>query len=296
MTHHKAKPSRAEPSRSNTKSGPHRPYDVDIELEEGKTPPFGPLYRLTPPECEALAEYVNKNLKRGHVRSSTSSAGAPVLFIRKKTGELRLCVDYRGLNAITKKNQYPVPLVHDLLDRVQGCKVFSVIDLKSAYSHLRVKEGDEWKTAFRTPLGLFEHLIVPYGLTNAPAAFQAFIQDTLRDLLDIICVVYLDDILIFSRTQEEHDEHVKLVLDRLRDAHLCANPAKCEWDKLEVEYLGYIVSADGIKMNPKKLDTIVSWPEPTSIKEVQSFLGFANFYRRFIDGYSRTALPLTDLT
>jgi len=275
---------------------PHRPYDVDIELEEGKTPPFGPLYRLTPPEREALTEYVNKNLKRGHVRSSTSSAGAPVLFIRKKTGELRLCVDYRGLNAITKKNRYPVPLVHDLLDRVQGCKVFSVIDLKSAYSHLRIKEGDEWKTAFRTPLGLFEHLVVPYGLTNAPAAFQAFIQDTLRDLLDIICVVYLDDILIFSRTQEEHDTHVKLVLDRLCDAHLCANPAKCEWDKSEVEYLGYIIGADGIKMNPKKLDTIVSWPKPTSIKEVQSFLGFANFYRRFIDGYSRIALPLTDLT
>jgi Reverse transcriptase (RNA-dependent DNA polymerase)/RNase H-like domain found in reverse transcriptase/Integrase zinc binding domain/Retroviral aspartyl protease len=275
---------------------PHRPYDVDIELEEGKTPPFGPLYRLTPPEREALTEYVNKNLKRGHVRSSTSSAGAPVLFIRKKTGELRLCVDYRGLNAITKKNRYPVPLVHDILDRVQGCKIFSVIDLKSAYSHLRIKEGDEWKTAFRTPLGLFEHLVVPYGLTNAPAAFQTFIQDTLRDLLDIICVVYLDDILIFSRTQEDHDKHVKLVLDRLRDANLCANPAKCEWDKSEFEYLGYVIGTDGIKMNPKKLDTIVSWPEPSSVKEVQSFLGLANFYRRFINGYSRIARPLTDLT
>jgi hypothetical protein len=152
-------------------------------------------------------------------------------------------VDYRGLNAITKKNRYPVPLVHDLLDRVQGCKVFSVIDLKSAYSHLRIKEGDEWKTVFRTPLSLFEHLVVPYGLTNAPAAFQAFIQDTLRDLLNIICVVYLDDILIFSRTQDDHDRHVRLVLDRLRDAHLCANPAKCEWDKSEVEYLGYNIGA-----------------------------------------------------
>jgi len=274
----------------------HRPYDVDIELEEGKTPPFGPLYRLTREERENMAEYVNTNLKRGHIRRSTSSAGAPILFTRKKTGELRLCVDFRGLNAITKKNRYPLPLVNDLLDRVQGCSIFSLIDLKSAYSHIRIKEGDEWKTAFRTPLGLFEHLVTPYGLTNAPAAFQSFIQDTLRDLLDIVCVVYIDDILIFSRSQEEHNEHVKLVLDRLRDAHLCANPAKCEWDKSEVEFLGYIIGVDGIKMNPKKLDTITNWPVPTSAKEIQQFLGFTNFYRRFIDSYSRITIPLTNLT
>src|SRR5207245_11030456 len=139
------------------------------------------LYHLTLAECEALAEYLSTNLKRGHIRHSTSSAAAPIHFIRKKTGELHLCVDFRGLNAITKKNCYPLPLIADLLDRVQGCKVFSVIDLKSAYSHIRIKEGDEWKTAFRTPFGLFEHLVTPYGLTNAPAAFQAFIQDTLRD-------------------------------------------------------------------------------------------------------------------
>ena len=275
---------------------PHRPYDVDIELEEGKVPPFGPLYRLTPAERDALAEHLTTNLKRGHIRCSSSSAAAPVLFIRKKTGELRLCVDFRGLNAITKKNRYPLPLVSDLLDRVQGCKVFSVIDLKSAYSHIRIKEGDEWKTAFRTPYGLFEHLVTPYGLTNAPAAFQAFIQDTLRDFLDIFCVVYLDDILIFSRSQAEHDIHVAKVLDRLREALLCANPTKCEFDKSEVEYLGYIIGADGIRMNPKKLETITSWPIPTNVKEVQSFLGFANFYRRFINGYSRLTLPLTNLT
>jgi Reverse transcriptase (RNA-dependent DNA polymerase) len=171
-----------------------------------------------------------------------------------------------------------------------------VIDLKSAYSHLWIREGDEWKTAFHTHLGLFEHLIVPYGLTNPPAAFQSFIQDVLHDHLDIFCVVYLDDILIFSRTQDEHDVHVKLVLDHLRDHHLCTNPAKCEWDKSEVEYLGYILGADGIKMNPTKLDTILSWPEPSTTKELQSFLGFSNFYCRFVDGYSRVAIPLTKLT
>lgn len=275
---------------------PHRPYDVNIKLEDGKTPPFGPIYQLSLTEREAVAEYVNSNLKRGHIRRSTSSAGAPVLFTRKKTGKIRLCVDFRGLNAITKKNRYPLPLVDDLLNRVQGCKVFTVINLKSAYSHLCIKEGDEWKTAFRTHLGLFEHLVVPYGLTNAPAAFQSFIQDTLRNILDIVCVVYIDDILIFSKTQEEHDQHVAMVLDRLRNAGLCANAAKCEFDKSEVEYLGFILSADGIKMNPKKLDTIASWPEPTTVKDLQRFLGFTNFYRRFIEAYSRLTLPLTKLT
>ncbi|KAI3619099.1 retrotransposon nucleocapsid protein [Moniliophthora roreri] len=201
-----------------------------------------------------------------------------------------------GLNSITKKNRFPLPLVDDLLDSVQGCKIFTVIDLKSAYSHLRIREGDEWKTAFRTHLGLFEHLIVPYGLTNAPAAWQSFIQDVLRDILGLVCVVYLDDILIFSKTQEEHDQHVRLVLERLRNANLCANAKKCEFDKAEVEYLGYIVSAQGISMNPKKLDTILSWPEPRKLKDLQSFLGFMNFYRRFIHDYSRITLPLTTLT
>ena len=187
-------------------------------------------------------------------------------------------MDYRGLNAITKKNRYPLPLTDDLLDRVRDCKVFSVIDLKNAFNLIRIKDGDEWKTAFRTHLGLFEYLVMPFGLTNAPATFQAFIQDTLRDLLDIICVVYLDDILIFSRTQEEHDHHVRIILQRLRDANLFANAKKCEFDKDEVEYLGFILGRHGLRMHPKKLSTIIDWPEPTSVKQLQSFLGFANFY------------------
>ena len=149
-----------------------------------------------------------------------------------------------------------------------------------------IKDGDEWKTAFRTHLGLFEYLVMPFGLTNAPATFQAFIQDTLRDLLDIICVVYLDDILIFSRTQEEHDHHVRIILQRLRDANLFANAKKCEFDKDEVEYLSFILGRHGLRMHPKKLSTIIDWPEPTSVKQLQSFLGFANFYRRFIRDHS----------
>ncbi|RXW12480.1 hypothetical protein EST38_g13373 [Candolleomyces aberdarensis] len=248
---------------------PHRPYDCAIEIEEGKSPPFGPMYRLTQDEHKALGEYLDANLKKGFIRRSTSPAASPILFVRKKTGDLRLCVDYRGLNAITKKNRYPLPHIDDLLDRTQGCKFFTVIDLKNTFNLIRIREGDEWKTAFRTPLGLYEYLVMPFGLSNAPSVFQAFIQDTLRDFLGVFCVVYLDDILIFSRTQEEHDEQVKLILDRLKNARLYANPQKCEFDKSEVEYLGYIIGADGIKMNPKKLATISEWPTPRSSHDVQ---------------------------
>ncbi len=279
-----------------TELPPHRPYDCAIDLEEGKSPPFGPLYHLSQSERAVLFDYVETNLKKGFIRRSTSSAAAPVLFVKKKTGDLRLCGDYRGLNAMTKKNRYPLPLVNDLLDRVQGCKVFSVIDLKNAFAHIRIQEGDEWKTAFRTHLGLFEYTVMPFGLTNAPGIFQAYIQDSLRDILDVVCVVYIDDILIFSRTQEEHDEHVKLVLDRLQRAGLFANAKKCEFDKPEVEFLGYLLGADGIKMHPRKLETVTDWPCSRSVKEIQSFLGFTNFYRRFIDGYARIVLPLNALT
>ncbi|RXW13329.1 hypothetical protein EST38_g12526 [Candolleomyces aberdarensis] len=275
---------------------PHRPYDCAIEIEEGKSPPFGPMYRLTQDEHKALGEYLDANLKKGFIRRSTSPAASPILFVRKKTGDLRLCVDYRGLNAITKKNRYPLPHIDDLLDRTQGCKFFTVIDLKNAFNLIRICEGDEWKTAFRTPLGLYEYLVMPFGLSNAPSVFQAFIQDTLRDFLGVFCVVYLDDILIFSRTQEEHDEQVKLILNRLKNARLYANPQKCEFDKSEVEYLGYIIGADGIKMNPKKLATISEWPTPHSSHDVQVFLGFCNFYRRFVDHYADIALPLHALT
>ena len=274
----------------------HRPYDINIELEEGKTPPFGPIYSLSQDERKALFEYIEHNLEKGFIRRSTSSAASPILFIKRKTGDLRLCVDYRGLNAITKKNRYPLPLTKDLIDRVQGCDKFTVIDLKNAFNLIRVKEGDEWKTAFRTHLGLFEYTVMPFGLTNAPATFQSLIQDTLRDILDISCVVYLDDILIYSRPGQDHDNMVRQVFKRLRAARLFANAKKCEFDRASVEYLGFIISSKGVQMNPKKFNTITEWPLPKSVKQIQSFLGFTNFYRRFIHHYADLAIPLNLLT
>ena len=163
---------------------PHHPYDISIDLEDGTTPPFGPIYSLSLDERKALSDYIQENLAKGFIQRSTSSASSPILFTKRKTGDLCLCVDYRGLNAITKKNRYPLPLTHDLIDRVAGCSCFTVIDLKNAFNLIRVKKGDEWKTAFRTHLSLYEYTVMPYGLTNAPATFQAFIQDTLHDILD----------------------------------------------------------------------------------------------------------------
>lgn len=178
----------------------HQPYDCTIDIEDGKSLPFGPLYRLLSDERAALAIYLDESLKKGFIQCLTSPAALPIIFVKKKTGELRLCVDYCRLNTITKKNRYPLPLIDDLLDRTQGCTVFTVIDLKNTFNLIRICKGDKWKTVFQTPLGLFETLVMPFGLTNTPSIFQACIQDMLRDYLNVFCIVYLDNILIFSRT------------------------------------------------------------------------------------------------
>jgi len=274
---------------------PRRPYDHRIPLEPGTTPPFGPLYPLSEVELKALDEYLKENLSKSYIQASTSPAGAPILFVKKRDGSLRLCVDYRGLNKITVKNRYPLPLIGETLDRLRSAKIFSKIDLRSGYNLVRIAEGDEWKTAFRTRYGHFEYLVMPFGLTNAPATFQNLMNDIFREFLDDFAVVYLDDILIFSRSLDEHERHVRLVLERLRDNGLFANPEKCSFHQSEVEYLGYLVSAAGIKMDPKKVSSVVDWAEPSSVPEIQTFLGFANFYRRFIKGFSSIAEPLTRL-
>ena len=225
----------------------------------------------------------------------TSPAGAPILFVKKRDGSLRLCVDYRGLNKITIKNRYPLPLIGESLDRLRSATVFTKLDLRAGYNLVRIAKGDEWKTAFRTRYGHYEYRVMPFGLTNAPATFQNLMNDVLRDFLDDFAIVYLDDILIFSRSLAEHKPHVRLVLERLRANGLFAKPEKCAFHRDEIEYLGFIISASGVKMDPKKVSAIVDWPKPSSVRDLQVFLGFANFYRRFIRGYSKIASPLTRL-
>ena len=269
--------------------------DHAIDLVENQEPPFMSLYNLSQTELAELRRYLDDALLKGWIKHSTSPAGAPILFVPKKDGGLRLCVDYRGLNAVTIKNRHPLPLITETLDRLCGAVLFTKLDLTNAYHRIRIKKGDEWKTAFRTRYGHFEYQVMPFGLANAPATFQAYINKALRGLIDIFCVVYLDDILIYSSDPAEHWRHVRLVLERLKQYQLYVNLKKCEFATTKVEFLGFIVSTDGVQMDPERVRTIQEWPPPKSYRELQIFLGFVNYYRRFIEGYSKLSAPLTGL-
>ena len=274
-----------------------RKYDCAITLKDPtSTPPYKPLYNLSAPELDALQSYITENLAKGFIRPSKSPAGAPIFFVKKKSGELRPCVDYRGLNEMTIKNRYPLPLISELLDRLGSARVFTKIDLRGAYNLVRIKSGDEWKTAFRSRFGHFEYVVMPFGLTNAPAVFQDLMNDVFRDYLDQFVIIYLDDILIFSPDQVSHDKHVSLVLERLQRNNLYGKLEKSEFDKLSMEFLGFVITTSGIEMSDEKISAVKDWKEPTSRIQVQSFLGFTNFYRRFILNYAKIARPLTELT
>jgi len=257
---------------------------------------LGTLYSLSPVELSALQTFINENLNTGFICPTASSHAALVLFVKKKDGSLRLCVDFRGLNKITKKDRYPLPLISDLLDSPSHAKIYSKIDLRHAYHLVRIAPGDEWKTTFCTRYGSYEWLVMPFGLTNSPAAFQCFVNTVFADMLDVCVVVYLDDILIYSEDMESHQQHVQEILRRLRLHGLFAKPEKCECHSDSVEYLGYHLSPEGLTMSPDKIQTISDWPEPRKVKDIQSFLGFANFYWRFIFNYSDIVVPLTRLT
>jgi len=240
---------------------PHRDYDLKIDLEEGTSPPLGTLYSLSPVELSALRTFIDENLNTGFIHPTASSHAAPVLFVKKKDGSLCLCVDFRGLNKITKKDRYPLPLISDLLDSPSCAKIYSKIDLRHAYHLVRIAPGDEWKTAFCTHYGSYEWLVMPFGLTNAPAAFQWFVNTVFAHMLDVCIVVYLDDILIYSEDMEYHQQHVREVLCHLR-LHGLSKPEKCEFHLDSVEYLGYRLSPEGLTMSPDKIQTISDWPEP----------------------------------
>jgi hypothetical protein len=275
---------------------PHRYIDHEIPLEDGAKPSFGPLYSMSASEFKEVRAWLKEHLSKGFIRASQSSAASPILFVKKKDGSLRLCVDYRALNAITKKNRYPLPLIEETLRQVAGERYFTRLDLPSAFNLIRIKAGDEWKTAFRTRYGLFEFLVMPFGLTNAPASCQQFVNDTLREYLDIFCAVYIDDILIYSKSRKEHKEHVRKILAKLEEAGLYVKAEKCEFSVSSTSFLGFIVGADGISMDPAKIQAIREWEAPKNVRDVQCFLGFANFYRRFIHKYSQKCELLYSLT
>ena len=273
----------------------HRKFDIGIDLQEGKKVPWGPIYPLSEIELKTLRTYLDEQLTKGFICPSKSPAGAPIFFVKKKSGELHPVIDYWGLNSITVKNRYPLPLIHEMLHRFSCAKIFTKIDLRGAYNLVRIREGDEWKTAFCCRFGHFEYTVMPFGLTNAPAIFQNLMNEIFFDYLDLFCIVYLDDILIYSETPAEHTKHVKLILQRLQDNMLYAKLEKCAFSVTSIDFLGYIISDSGIGVDPNKVKSITSWPAPTNIKSLQSFLGFANFYRMFILGYSHMIAPMLTL-
>ena len=275
---------------------PHRPYDCAIDLLPGTSPPRGRLFSLSAPETKAMDKYINDSLAAGIIRPSSSPAGGGFFFVDKKDKTLRPCIDYRGLNDITIKNRYPLPLIASAFELLQGATVFTKLDLRNAYHLVRIREGDEWKTAFNTPSGHYEYRVMPFGLTNAPAIFQAMVNDVLRDFLNSFVFVYLDDILIFSKSEPEHVQHVQSVLQRLLENQLFVKAEKCEFHASEVTFLGFIIRPGQILMDPTKVKAVADWPIPITRKKLQQFLGFANFYWRFIRNYSSVAAPLTALT
>lgn len=280
--------------------GPGIDHRVELMSKDGQQPqpPWGPLYGMSRGELLVLRRELTSLLEKGFIRVSSSPASAPVLFARKPGGGLRLCIDYRALNAITKKDRYPLPLIRETLNNLSKAKWFTKLDVIAAFHKIRVAEGDEWKTAFRTRFGLFEWLVTPFGMANSPSTFQRYINWTLREYLDEFCSAYLDDVLIYTDgSLQQHQEHVKKVLSKLQAAGLHVDIKKCEFEVKSTKYLGFIIDAGkGIRMDPEKVKAIKEWEAPRTVKGVRSFLGFANFYRRFIRDFAKVATPLTRLT
>jgi hypothetical protein len=246
-------------------------------------------------ELSELKKQIDDLLDHGFIKPSLSQYGSPVLFVRKKTGELRMCIDYRKLNAITIKNSYGLPRIEELLDSIRGARWFSTLDLNSGYHQLRVHPGDTHKTAFRCRYGLYEYQVVPFGLTGAPAAFMKLMQQLFHHLLDKTVVVFLDDILVYSKTEAEHREHLREVLEILRKNQLYAKLQKCQLFKRSVTFLGHVLNENGLSMEQDKIRAIQEWPHPKSKKQILSFLGLAGYYRRFIKNFSELALEMTEL-
>ncbi|GJW56567.1 putative reverse transcriptase domain-containing protein [Tanacetum coccineum] len=273
-----------------------RQVEFQIDLVPGAAPVARAPYQLAPSEMKELSEQLKELSDKGFIRPSSSPWGAPVLFIKKKDGSFRMCIDYRELNKLTVKNRYPLPRIDDLFDQLQGSSVYSKIDLRSGYHQLRVREEDIPKTAFRTRYGHYEFQVMPFGLTNAPAVFMDLMNRVCKPYLDKFVIVFIDDILIYSKNKQEHEEHLKLILELLKKEELYAKFSKCEFWIPKVQFLGYVIDSQGIHVDPAKIESIKDWASPKSRTEIHQFLGLAGYYRRFIEGFSKIAKPMTKLT
>ncbi|GKC00926.1 putative reverse transcriptase domain-containing protein [Tanacetum coccineum] len=262
---------------------PTRQVEFQIDLVPGAAPVARAPYRLAPSEMKELSEQLKELSDKGFIRPSSSPWGAPVLFVKKKDGSFRMCIDYRELNKLTVKNRYPLPRIDDLFDQLQGSSVYSKIDLRSGYHQLRVREEDISKTAFRTRYGHYEFQVMPFGLTNAPAVFMDLMNRVCKPYLDKFMIVFIDDILIYSKNKKEHEEHLKLILELLKKEELYAKFSKCEFWIPKVQFLGHVIDSEGIHVDPAKIESIKDWTSPKSPTEIRQFLGLAGYYRRFIE-------------
>ena len=278
---------------------PQRVVDFGIKLHPGTSPISMTTHRMAPVELQELRVQLQELLDKGFIRLSTSPWGAPVLFATKKDKTLRLCIDYRQLNRVTIKNRYPFSWIDDLFDQWRGVRVYPKIDLRTGYHQLRVRDTDIPKTAFRTRYGHFEFTVMPFGLTNVPTSFMDLMHRIFQPYLDEFIVVFVDDILIYSQSKWEHEYHLRIVLQLLRDHRLYAKFSKCEFWLTEVRFLGHVVSTSGVSVDPEKVEVVMSWERPKSVKsvfEIHSFFGLAGYYRRLIEDFSKISAPMTRLT
>jgi hypothetical protein len=278
---------------------PGMPPDRDVEFVIDLLPGTAPIskrpYRMSSTQLIELKKQIKELLEKGFICPSSSSWGAPVIFVEKKDGTQRMCVDYRLLHEVTIKNKYPLPRIEDLFDQLRGAKVFSKIDLRSSYHQMKIRWSNIPKTAFTTRYGLYEYTVMSFGLTNAPAYFMFLMNKVFMEYLDKFVVVFIDDILIYSKTKEEHEEHLRCVLQKLREQQLYAKFSKCDFWLKEVSFFGHIITDGGISVDLAKVEDVLKWEPPRTVKEIRSFLGLAGYYRRFIEGFSKIVKPLTTL-
>jgi hypothetical protein len=274
---------------------PDRDIEFVIELQPGTAPISKRPYMMLPAELVELKKQLQELLDKGFIRPSNSPWGCPTLFVKKKDESLRLCVDYHPLNAVTIKNKYPLPCIDVLFNQFVGTKVFSKIDLRSGYHQIKIRASNIPKTTFSTRYRLYEYLVMSFGLTNAPAYFMYLMNSVFMPKLDKFVVVFIDDILVYSKSEDEHTKHLHTVLQRLRDHRLYAKFSKCDFWLREIKFLGHTISQDGIAVDPKKVQEVMDWKPPTTVRQIRSFLGLAGYYWRFIPDFSRIAKPMTEL-
>lgn len=271
-------------------------HDHKIPLMEGSNPINQRPYRYTVYQKNEIEKMVQELMDAGTIQTNSSSYASPVVLVKKNDESWRLCVDYRGLNGMTVKDRFPIPLIEDLLDELGGSKVYSKIDLRAGYHQVRMHETDVHKTAFKTHNGHYEYLVMPFGLTNAPATFQGLMNTVFKSLLRMCVLIFFDDILIYSSSMEEHVEHLRSVFELMRSNNLFAKLSKCAFATDRVEYLGHYIQANGVSTDPNKIKDVAEWAIPISLKQLRGFLGLVGYYRRFVQSFGMIARPLTILT